>query len=226
MRVLVVEDERFIAEPVAEILREHKYGVDLAFDGEDGLYQGLSGIYDVILLDIMLPKLDGLSVLRRLRSEGVNTPVLMLTAKGEVGDRVAGLDLGADDYLPKPFEFVELLARMRALTRRNVESTGDVLTFGDLSLNPYTAKLVVWEQAVTLYLKECQLLALLMRRKGMATPKELIMEKLWDLESEVGDANVEYHVSKLRKRLKEVGSHVQIKMMRGIGYVLEDSHER
>jgi len=222
MKILLVEDELFIAEPTAEKLKKQHYQVDVVYDGEDGLSYGLSGMYDCILLDIMLPKRDGMSVLRELRQRGIRTPIIMLTAKGDTEDRVAGLDFGADDYLPKPYDPTELLARIKAVARRTGQlEEGNVLRFGDLELNPQTLALKSERFETKLRLKESQLLELLMRRKGMLTPKELLIERLWDSESDLGASTVEYHVSMVRKRLKDVGSKVKISVVRGAGYALQ-----
>lgn len=221
MKILLIEDEILIAEPTEEMLKLHHHQVDVAYDGEDGLSFGLSGLYDLILLDIMLPKMDGLEVLRELRRSGIKTPVIMLTAKGQLEDKIKGLDEGADDYLPKPYDYSELLARMNAISRRvGLRDAGNVLTFADVELNPQTLILKSEAGHVKLRLKESQLLELLMARKQMVTPKELIIDKLWDLDSEVEMNNVEYHVSTVRKQLRAVHSKVAIKAERGHGYYL------
>lgn len=227
MKILLIEDEEFIAETTAEWLMMNHHQVDAVFDGEEGLSYGLSGLYDMILLDIMLPGMNGLEVLRELREKKIKTPVMMLTARGEIEDKILGLDEGADDYLPKPYDYDELLARMNAIARRmGILETGNVLVFGDLELNPQTLSLKSETSVIMLRLKEKQLLELLMVRQKLVTPKELIIDKLWDYDDEVEKGNVDYHISKLRLRLKEVGSSVAIKSIRGAGYVLEEGdHE-
>ena len=222
MRILVVEDEIALSEALEEILRKNKYSVDLAHDGESGLAHGLSGIHDLIILDIMLPRMDGLTVLRRLRKASVATPVILLTAKGEVSDKVAGLDSGADDYLPKPFATEELLARVRAASRRRADvPPDDTARFADIELNPNTLVLSCGGREVKLILKEKELLELLIARKEMATPKDLILTKLWGYDSQAVDNHAEVYVSFLRKKLSFLGSRVGITTMRGIGYRLE-----
>jgi len=222
MRVLVVEDELHLAEALTQILRKNNYTVDAVNDGESGLDNGLSGIYDVIILDIMLPKVDGITILKELRKEGISTPVILLTAKGEISDKVVGLDSGADDYLAKPFATEELLARIRALSRRKGEVLqANILKFGDIELNTETLKLSCGNKDVKLILKESELLELLITRKNSATSKELIIEKLWGYDAEVEHNHVEVYVSFLRKKLVYLNSKVIINTVRGVGYILE-----
>lgn len=222
MRILLVEDELPLAEALTQILKKHNYTVDTVNDGESGLDNALSDIYDLILLDIMLPKLDGLSIVRQLRKEGISTPVLMLTAKGEISDKVVGLDSGADDYLPKPFATEELLARIRAISRRKGEVlTDNTLKFGDIELDPSTLRLSKGDKEVKLILKESELLGFLIARKGATTSKEMIIEKLWGFDSDVEHNHVEVYISFLRKKLNFLNSGVIINTVRGVGYVLE-----
>ena len=222
MRILMIEDEWLIAEPTEEILKKHNYSVDVVGDGEAGLDYGLSGVYDLILLDVMLPKMDGFEILRHLRKAGIKTPVLMLTAKGQIEDKIMGLDFGADDYLPKPFDYQELLARMRALLRRSgaLDET-NTLKIANLELNPLNLTLTSDMGMQKLTLKESQLLGLLIQRKNMATPKDLILDKLWDFDSDVDGSHVEYHISNLRKKMKQIHSLAVIKTERGLGYILK-----
>jgi len=223
MKILVVEDEKYIAKPIEQVLKRNNYSVDLAYDGEYGLDCGLTDLYDIIVLDIMLPKLDGLAVLKELRENGIETPVLLLTAKDQVGDKVKGLDSGADDYLAKPFDNEELLARLRALGRRKSElAPGGLLRFGDIELNPHTLLLSRGDKSGKLTLKEAQLLELLMRRKNMTASKELIIEKLWGYDTDAEDGNIEYHVSLLRKKLAGVGAQAAVGTIRGVGYILKE----
>ncbi|MEL7597409.1 MAG: response regulator transcription factor, partial [Clostridiaceae bacterium] len=192
MRILIVEDELPLAEALTQILKKNNYTVDAVNDGESGLDNALSNIYDLIILDIMLPKMDGISILKNIRVEGLSTPVILLTARGEITDKVIGLDSGADDYLAKPFASEELLARIRALSRRKGEVLQDnSLKFGDLQLNPSTLKLTKGSKEIKLILKESQLLELLIMRKNLASSKELIIEKLWGFDSEVEHNHVE-----------------------------------
>lgn len=223
MRILLVEDEIMLAEATAQILKKNNYTVDLADNGEYGLDCGLSDIYDVIILDIMLPKLDGLSVLRELRKNGIHTPIILLTAKGGTRDKVTGLDLGADDYMAKPFQMDELLARLRAMSRRKGDVHNDGLySFADISLNPNTLFLLRNESNVQLTLKESQLLEMLIIKTPMLTTKNSIIEKLWGYDADATDNNVETHISLLRKKLKNLGSSTSIEVIRGAGYLLTD----
>lgn len=222
MRILIVEDERPLAEALTQILKKNNYTVDTAKDGEAGLDNALSDIYDLILLDIMLPKMDGISILKNIREEGITTPVILLTAKGEIADRVAGLDSGADDYLPKPFATEELLARIRSVSRRKGEIIKDnTLKFGDIELNPSTLKLSKSSKDIKLILKESELLELLISRKNATSSKELIIEKLWGFDSDVDNNHVEVYISFLRKKLSYLDSEVVITTVRGVGYILE-----
>jgi len=221
MRILIVEDERRLAE--AQILKKHRYTVDAVHDGRDGLAYALTGVYDVIVLDIMLPRMDGISVLRQLRREKVSTPVILLTARGEVADKVAGLDSGADDYLAKPFATEELLARIRAASRRRGEVPPDaLLRLGDIALDPASLVLSSGDRQVRLVLKEKELLEQLIARRNTVTPKEMIIEKLWGFDSEAGDNHVEVYISLLRKKLAHLGSRVAIQTVRGVGYRLAE----
>ncbi|MGF9699468.1 response regulator transcription factor [Paenibacillus sp. MABNR03] len=222
MRILIAEDEVHLAEAVSQILKKNNYSVDMVHDGRSALDYALSGIYDLLLLDIMMPEMDGISVLRKLRSEGNHTPVILLTAKGELSDKVAGLDTGADDYIAKPFATEELLARIRAALRRKGEVVPeDGLKFGDIELNTTQLKLTVQGKEIKLNLKENELLELLITRKQAITSKEQIIEKLWGFDSEVEYNNVEVYISFLRKKLTFLNSSVCINTIRGVGYVLE-----
>lgn len=226
MRILLVEDEKYMAEAVAQVLRKNNYTVDLAHDGEYGLDCALSAIYDIIILDIMLPKMNGLDVLKALRREKIATPVILLSAKGETEDKVIGLDSGADDYLPKPFKTEELLARLRALGRRKGEIMPEgVLSYGDIELNPNTLDVYCGKKTYKLTLKESQLLELLMRMKGMVISKNAIIEKLWGFDGEAEDNHVEVYISFLRKKLAALNSTNTIQTMRGLGYVLKTVKE-
>jgi two-component system response regulator ArlR len=221
MRILMVEDEKYLAEAVAQVLKKNHYSVDLEFDGESGLDCGLSGIYDIIILDIMLPRLDGIRVLKELRKNGIKTPVILLTARSETEDKVRGLDSGADDYLAKPFHTEELMARLRALGRRKPEFIDDgILTCGDIGLNPFTLILNRDKAEIKLTLKEAQLLELLIKRSGRIVSKETIIEKLWGYDTEAEDNNVEIHISLLRKKLNRLGAEAFIRTIRGAGYIL------
>jgi two-component system response regulator ArlR len=209
MRILIVEDEIHLAEALTQILKKNNYSVDAVHDGLSGLDYATSGIYDLLLLDIMLPEMDGITLLKTLRRKGVSTPVIMLTAKGEISDKITGLDYGADDYMSKPFSSEELLARMRAALRR------------DLVLNTGTLKVTCKDKEMKLNLKESELLELLMTRKTAVTSKEQIIEKLWGFDSDAEHNNVEVYISFLRKKMTFLHSSVRISTIRGVGYVLE-----
>lgn len=222
MKILMVEDESYLSEAVAQILKKNQYLVDLAFDGESGLDCALTGMYDIIILDIMLPKRDGLSVLRAMRSQHIKTPVILLTAKGEVDDKIAGLDSGADDYLAKPFATGELLARLRALGRRPGELHNDgVLRAGNVELRPNVMRLGGPHGTADLTAKEYQIMELLLRRQGMITSKEQIIEKVWGFDAEIDEHSVEVYISFLRKKLLLLHADVSIQAIRGAGYLLK-----
>lgn len=222
MRILIAEDEVHLAEAVSQILKKNNYSVDMVHDGRSGLDYAQSGIYDLLLLDIMMPEMDGITVLKTLRSEGNHTPVILLTAKGELSDKVSGLDYGADDYIAKPFATEELLARIRAALRRKGEVIPeDGLKFGDIELNTTQLKLSAQGKEIKLNLKENELLELLITRKQAITSKEQIIEKLWGFYSDVEYNNVEVYISFLRKKLTFLNSAVRINTIRGVGYVLE-----
>ena len=222
MRILIVEDEAQLSEALGAILEKNNYIVDRVFDGESGLDYILSDIYDGVILDIMLPKLNGIEVLKKARKERISTPIILLTAKGEVEDRIIGLDCGADDYLPKPFYVEELMARIRALTRRKGEVQSDnLLSYGDITLNIGNLELGSKENSIKLTAKESGLLELLINRKDMISNKDDIISKLWGYESEAEHNNVEVYVSFLRRKLSYLKSKVAIKAIRNLGYILE-----
>jgi len=222
MKVLIVDDEKRLAEAVAQNLRRKNFDTDVSYDGEDGLYNALSGVYDVILLDIMMPKKDGLTVLSELRAEGIQTPVILLTALGEVEDRVRGLDRGADDYLPKPFSTEELVARIKAVTRRRgVLRVDGILSFGDIELNPLSLILTREGKSFTLTQKESRLLEYLIDNRDIRLSADAIIEKVWGYDSDADDGNVQSYMSFLRKKLTALGSAVRIGNVRGSGYMLE-----
>ena len=226
MRILVVEDEKHLAEALSHLLKKNNYTVDVSNDGESGLDNALSGIYDVIILDIMLPKTDGITVLREIRRRKIDVPVILLTAKGEISDKVRGLDSGADDYLAKPFNTEELLARIRALgRRRGAEIVDNTLSFGNTLLDTGRLLLKTDTSEISLTLKECELMEFFMLRKNTVSSKEHIIEKLWGFESEAESNHVEVYVSFLRKKLKFVNSNILISAVRGVGYKLEERSE-
>ncbi|MBQ8596793.1 MAG: response regulator transcription factor [Lachnospiraceae bacterium] len=223
MRILIIEDERALADALIEILKQNHYSADAVYDGTEGLDYARSAIYDLILLDIMLPGMDGLTILKTLRKEQISTPVILLTAKSEVSDIIAGLDAGSDDYLAKPFSTGELLARIRALFRRSTTAkySGDILSFGNLSFNKGTMELGCGQDSLKLGLKEAQLIELLLNNPGQIIPKNLLIEKIWGLESNTEYNNIEVYISFLRQKLHSLGTNVQIKTVRGVGYQLE-----
>jgi len=224
VKLLYAEDEPAMLEAVTDILRYHNYNVDPVTNGADALDYARVEQYDGIILDVMMPKKNGLEVLRQLRSEGVKTPVLLLTAKGEVEDRIEGLDLGADDYLPKPFAMGELLARVRAMLRRREEFTPNVIRCGDLALNQQSAELSCGENRVVLPKLEYKLMELLMLNQGICLSTEDMLTKVWGYETEAELGVVWVYLSYLRKRLAALGSEVEIKARRGVGYTLEAPH--
>ncbi|MCI6363679.1 response regulator transcription factor [Intestinimonas butyriciproducens] len=215
MRVLMVEDEVRLAEALGQIMAEHRYLADLVYTGPDGLEYGLTNQYDVIVLDVMLPGMDGLAVARGLREAKVSTPILMLTARDEVPDKVAGLDHGADDYMTKPFATEERLARRKGEVRT------ELLTYADLALNLSARCLRCGEREVRLGFKEFEVLRLLIAYPKMVVPKEEIILKVWGADSNAEDNNVEVYVSFLRKKLLFLGSGVTIRTVRKVGYFLE-----
>lgn len=222
MRILIVEDEVRLAEALVQIFMKEKYSADACYDGVSGLDNALTGIYDVIVLDIMLPKMNGLEVLRTLRANKIKTPVILLTAKDEVSDKVTGLDIGTDDYLTKPFYTEELLARVRSLGRRNSDVICDnILSFDDISLNISTYELMCGERSVKLGLKEFNIMELLIKNGARILSKETLIEKIWGYESDAEYNNVEVYISFLRKKLSHIKSKVIIKTVRGVGYCLE-----
>jgi len=221
MKLLIVEDEKRLAEAVAQILKRNNFDVDICMNGEDGLDNALTGVYDVILLDILLPGMDGLSVLKELRAAEVHTPIILLTALGEVSDRVRGLDLGADDYLPKPFKTEELIARIKAVTRRRGEFRADgILAFGDIELNPLAFTLRCGEKSYALTQKESHLLEYLLENTNIRLSSSAIIEKVWGYDSDAEDGNVQAYITFLRKKLSGLGSMVRIDNLRGVGYML------
>lgn len=226
MRILIVEDEENLALPLAAILKKNNIMADVVHDGYGGLTQGRKDFYDVIVLDIMLPEMDGLTILKTLRSEGVSTPILLLTALGEVEDRVKGLELGADDYLTKPFDTKELIARIKALSRRTTQTlTENVITIKNVTLNTTNASLEISGESEALTKKESDLLELLMRNKNKTLSKDYILDKIWGLDSIAIDNSVEIYIHYLRKKLKAKKALVKIVTNRGIGYTLKEEED-
>lgn len=221
MKLLYAEDERSLSEAVVDILTYHKYVVDAVYNGEDAFDYAISGNYDGIILDIMMPKRDGIEVLSALRKRGCKTPVLLLTAKTQVEDRIRGLDAGADDYLPKPFDMGELLARIRAMLRRRAEFHPDLLSFGDLTLNMQSGTLRCRETEFVLPKQEYRLMEQLMVNCNMFLSSEDLLDKAWGYDAETDINSVWLYISYLRKRLVAMDSAVEIVSKRNIGYRLE-----
>lgn len=225
MRILLIEDDAALCESLSFQLEREGYAVDVAQDGEEGLFYARQGLCDCILLDRMLPGLDGMEVLQTLRQEGIATPVIFLTALGQVGDRTLGLDTGADDYLVKPFDTAELLARIRCVLRRPAAlQSSEILTFGDVAYTPRTLTLRRGDTATVLSKRLGDVLELFLRNPGQTLPRETILLRVWGLESDVEDGNLDNYAYFLRRSLRKVGSRLQLVTVRGVGYRLEDSH--
>lgn len=222
MKLLYAEDEQAMSEAVTDILTYHKYIVDAVYNGKDALDYALADSYDGIILDIMMPEMSGIEVLRELRKKGCRTPILLLTAKSQVEDKIEGLDAGADDYLPKPFEMGELLARIRAMLRRREEFTPDILTCGNLSLNMQSSQLSCGDHSFTLPRLEYRLMEQLMLNQGIYLSSDELMAKVWGYDSDAEIGAVWVYISYLRKRLTALGANAEIKVKRGTGYTLEE----
>ncbi|WP_251391664.1 response regulator transcription factor [Mediterraneibacter agrestimuris] len=221
MKLLYAEDEISMSEAVVDILTYHKYIVDAVYDGEEALDYALAEQYDGIILDIMMPKKDGFEVVKTLRQKGINTPVLLLTAKAEVEDRIAGLDMGADDYLPKPFVMGELLARVRAMLRRKETFTPDILKCSNISLNMQSYELSNGKQAFVLPKLEYQLMEIFMLNRGIYLSSEDLLVKVWGYDTDAELGTVWVYISYLRKRLAALEANVAITAKRNVGYTLE-----
>jgi len=221
MRLLLAEDEKMLSDALVAILEHNSYSVDAVYNGRDALDYLENGSYDGAVLDIMMPGMDGLSVLKKIRADGMTLPVLMLTAKSEIDDRVAGLDSGADDYLTKPFASKELLARIRSMTRRQPELQDTTLRFGQLSLDRAGFLLAGPEGSARLSNKEFQMMEMLMANPGQVIPTERFLERVWGYDSESEINVVWVYISGLRKKIASMGAQVQIRAARGVGYCLE-----
>ena len=219
MRLLIAEDELDLAEALSVLFEKNQFSVDVVNDGLSAYDYASGGDYDAVILDVMMPGLNGLEVLRRLREEGVKTPVMMLTARGEKDDRITGFDAGADDYLPKPFEPDELICRVRAMLRRGGSYHPAVLSYGGVSLDTGTDMLSCGERSVRLSGREFQVMELFPRSPKIVLSAERIMERVWGWDSDAGINVVWVHISNLRKRLKAIGMTIQAN--RGLGYILE-----
>lgn len=223
MQVLIVEDDVRLAQALSRILQENGYGTDVVHNGSDGLAYGQSSIYDVIILDVMLPKMDGFEVVANLRRKNVSTPVLLLTARDAVHDKITGLDSGADDYMTKPFSPAELLAHLRALTRRQGEVQFEQLEYGDLTLNLDSHDFSCKGKTIHLSQKEFMLAQVLLANAGQVVSKETLINKVWGVESSAEDNNVEAYVSFLRKKLRFLGANSSVETVRGVGYRLANA---
>lgn len=221
MKLLIAEDERDLADALTVLLERNKYAVDTVYNGRDAYEYARTGEYDGVILDIMMPQLTGLQVVTRLREDGVPTPVMLLTAKGQKDDRITGFDAGADDYLPKPFATDELLARIRALLRRSGDYKSTVLALGTLSLDCGSGVLSDTGGNARLSGREFQIMELFMRSPSMIISADRIIERVWGWESDMEVCSVWVHISNLRKKLRAIGSAVEISAVRGMGYVLE-----
>jgi DNA-binding response OmpR family regulator len=221
MRILIVEDEHRIANSIKKGLEQESYAVDVAYDGEDGYDLASSEDYDVIILDLMLPGMDGIKISESLRKNKIHTPILILTAKGQIQDKVKGLDSGADDYLTKPFAFEELLARVRALSRRPKTALDLTLAVGDLTLNPKSFEVKRGKKSINISSKEFSLLEYLMRNKGKILSKDQIIAHVWDYDADILPNTVEVYIKSLRNKIDISPKKPLIKTVRGFGYKIE-----
>ncbi|MEE0998359.1 MAG: response regulator transcription factor [Treponemataceae bacterium] len=221
MNILLVEDEKPLALALSEILRQNKYQVETVFDGLSGYEYAICGSFDLVILDIMLPKMNGIEVLKKIREKKLSIPVLMLTAKDEIEDKVSGLDCGADDYMTKPFSTSELLARIRALSRRKGELLDEEIVYNDIVLKLKRNELVCEENVVKLSLKEFKIIEFFMKNPEQIITKERLIEKIWGDDSDAEYNNVEVYISFLRKKLQFINAKTEIRTSRGVGYLLE-----
>lgn len=226
MKILIIDDEKQLVSALTAILKLNNFATDCAYDGETGLACAMDNIYDAIVLDIMLPKINGYDIIKKLRQNKISTPVLMLSAKSTTDDKVFGLNLGADDYLAKPFESEEFIARIKALLRRKTQFVGDELEFGDIVLNRDTCVLIKDGNEISLGKKEFQILEMLIINKGKAINKERFIEKIWGYDTEAEYNAIEVYISFIRKKLTALNSNVIVKSLRGIGYILEITDDK
>lgn len=221
MKLLLAEDEIAMSEAITDILTYHKYSVDAVYNGADALDYALASQYDGVILDIMMPKMDGIEVLKRLRAAGCTVPVLLLTAKAEVDDRIRGLDAGADDYLPKPFAMGELLARVHAMLRRRENFTPDVVRVGNIALDQRRGLIACGDETQPLSALEYRLMELFALNPGICFSAGALLERIWGLDSDAEEGSVWVYISYLRKKLAKLGASVEIHSRRGVGYSLE-----
>ena len=225
MRLLIAEDELDLAEALTVFFQKNHFSVDAVNDGADAYEYASSSEYDAIILDVMMPKMNGIDVLRRLRAEGIKTPVMMLTAKGMKDDRITGFNAGADDYLPKPFEPDELICRVRAMLRRSDNYRPSALEFGDVTLDPSTGLLACSGRSVRLSGREYQVMELFMRSPNVVFSADKIIERVWGWDSDAEINVIWVHISNLRKKLRSIGSKITVRAVRGLGYALEESDD-
>ena len=225
MRILIVEDEKRLAATLADIVAQNRDIPDICRDGKSGLDNALTGIYDAIILDVMLPGISGFEIVREMRKNKIFTPVLMLTAKTETGDKIKGLDSGADYYLTKPFDTQELLACLRAITRRGGGIKADSYSYGDIEVSAATNELVCGSNSIRLGAKELELIRLLIANEGILLPKETIYLKIWGYDSNADDNIVEVYISFLRRKIAHIDSRVKIAVVRRVGYRLEGAND-
>ena len=222
MKILIIEDEYSLADAISETLKKENFAVEIVTDGQEGEYEALTNVYDLILLDVMLPHKNGFEILKQLRKEKLLTPLIMLTAKSEIYDKLEGLENGADDYITKPFHMKELVARIKVILKRNsnLENT-DIIDFADLKLDLKTGKMICGQNEITINGKELELLETLLINRNQIINREVLANKIWGYDSDTEYNNVEVYVSFLRKKLKILKSKVKIKAVRGIGYKME-----
>lgn len=226
MKILIIEDEYSLADAIAETLQKENYTTKIITNGEDGEDEALTDLYDLILLDVMLPKKDGFEILKKLKAEKISTPIIMITAKSEMTDKLNGLENGADDYITKPFHMRELIARIKIVLRRNTNIENDsVLEYGDLNLNLSTGTMSSNGNEIAINGKELELLEILMLNKNQIVTKEMLISKIWGFDSSAEYNYVEVYACFLRKKLKLLKSKVKIKAIRGTGYKLEEEND-
>ena len=222
MKILIIEDEYKLADAISEMLKKEKFTTKIITDGDAGEDEALTNIYDLILLDVMLPKRNGFEILNTLRKEKIDTPVIMLTAKSELDDKLKGLENGADDYITKPFHMKELIARIKIILKRQMKTEDtEIIEYEDLKLDKRTGKIISKDNEISINGKELELLEVLMLNKNQIVNRETLANKIWGYNSEAEYNNVEVYMSFLRKKLKAINSKVKIKAVRGIGYKIE-----
>ena len=228
MRILIVEDEFKLADIIASRLKKEHYTVDISLDGEEGLYNALTDIYDLIILDVMLPKLNGFEILKEIKNKNINSKVIMLTAKTMLEDKLTGFDAGADDYITKPFHIEELVARINVqLRKKSSKANTDYVEYADIKLNTKSSTLTCTtnNESIDLVCKEFLLLEYLINNSTQIVPKDVLYDKVWGLDTEIESNNLEAYISFIRKKINAIGSIIKIKAIRGLGYKLEVSNE-